>query len=227
MLPQGKSRIESECLCLTVSHSAWGRVSCRRCGQMRSIPPLPVLGIMREFRKNYGLAQAENVVTNQPLAVLYEADLRMPSLTHEYYFVGGGLRAVKGGVSFIIGEKDGEAVRQVLGRLSTGMTRQPDVATITADSDFQMQTVTFSQWRDEQGGQKLLSFDSPKNVSPGGTLVILFDEKYFGAKDFFLEPDDAPKVMPIYAQLRKQKTEHEARVQMLRKGQEQDEDTTE
>ena len=180
------------------------------------IPAVSLLGGMRTFRKTHGLAQAENVVTDLPLVVLYEADLAMPSLTHEYYFVDEKLRAIKGSVSYLVGEKDEETVRQVLGKISVGMTQLPDVKTIAPDRDFQIQTMPVSLWRNEQTGIVLLAFDSPKNASPGGTQVILFDTKYFGVKDFVLEPEDLPKIAPIYDQFRKQNTEYETRMQELK-----------
>lgn len=93
---------------------------------------------------------------------------------------------------------------------------QPDVKVIAADSDFQLQTVTFSEWKDGKTETVLLFFDSPGDALPGGTQVVLFDSKYFGRKDFLLEPDDEPKVGPIYNQLRKQNKEHNARIKELK-----------
>ena len=180
-------------------------------------PALPMLGTLREARKRQGLAQTENVITNLPTVALYETDLEMPRLIHEYYFVGDKLRAVKGNVSFVRGEKDETAAKQVLDRLSAQMTRLPDVNVIASDGDFQPQTVTFAYWRDERAGISLLAFDSPKGVAPGGMQIILFDEKYFGRKDFLHEPDDMPKLEPLYEQFRKHKTEHDARMQEIRR----------
>lgn len=176
-------------------------------------PAFPILGSMRTFRESHGLSQSENVITNLPLAVLYEADLEMPSLIHEYYFVGDQLRAVRGSVSYLEGTKDKGVVTQVLNKYSARMVQQPDVTIIAADSNFLLQTVTFSQWKDEQTGKVLLFFDSPEGVFPGGTQVIVFDSKYFGRKDFFLEPDDLPKITPLYDQLRKNKVQHDTRMQ--------------
>jgi hypothetical protein len=178
---------------------------------------LPVFDTLREARKSQGLAQSENVITNLPIAVLHEADLKMPTLFHAYFFVGGKLRAVKGNVGFMRGEKDEGVVKQVLDRLSAQMTRQPDVDVIASGGDLQPQTVAFAHWRDERAGKALLVFDSPKGAAPGGTQVILFDEEYFGRKDFLYEPDDLPKLEPLYEEFRKHKAEHEARMQELRR----------
>jgi hypothetical protein len=174
-------------------------------------PAMPVLGVMRAFRKTHGLSQAENVAASTPPAVLYEADLEMPCLNHEYYFIDNKMRAVKGCVSYLSGEKDTESARQVLGRLLARMVRHPDIKIVAADSDFQLQTITFSQWKDKQTGKVLFFFDSPENTFPGGTQAVLFDEKYFEKKDFFLEPEDMPKIAPLYDRLRERRAEHRER----------------
>ena len=180
------------------------------------LPALPLLGVMRMFREKHGLSQSENVVTNLPLSILYEANLEMPSLTHEYHFVDGWLRAINGSVSYLTGEKDKEDARKVLGRLSAHMSQESDIEIVAADGEFQLQRIKFSQWRDSKAGKVLLFFDADENVFPGGTQVILFDEKYFGVKDFFLVPEDLPKITTLYSQLRKSNAEHNSRVQELR-----------
>ncbi|MCL1919728.1 MAG: hypothetical protein FWG50_01415 [Kiritimatiellaeota bacterium] len=44
----------------------------------------------------------------------------------------------------------------------------------------------------------------------------MFDSKYFGRRDFFIEPDDLPKLAPHYEQLRRKSEEAKAETQELK-----------
>lgn len=121
-----------------------------------------------------------------------------PFVFYYYHFIEDRLRAVTQGVGHY-GKRDEQAIKHIRAALTRDLVKKAEEGILRLDKDMKQIPVNAELWEDKRNGTCLYFVDASNEMT-----VITFDPKYFGKKDFFMSPDEMPKIAPALETVRKQ-----------------------
>lgn len=121
----------------------------------------------------------------------------VPFLFDYYHFIENRLRAVTQGIGHY-GKRDEQTIKHIRDALTRDLAKQADETILRLDKNMQQVLVTAELWKDEKNGTCVYFVDASNEMT-----VITFDPKYFEKKDFFMSPDEMPKIALALETVRK------------------------
>lgn len=120
-----------------------------------------------------------------------------PVLCYYYHFIENQLRAVTQGIGHA-GKRDEQAIKHIRDALTRDMEKKSDEGILRLDQNMKQIPVNAELWADKRNGTCVYFVDASNEMT-----VITFDPKHFGKKDFFMSPDEMPKIAPALETVRK------------------------
>jgi hypothetical protein len=125
----------------------------------------------------------------------------VPLLLYQYHFIDGYLRAVTKSITYGYGRKrkqDEQTIKSVRDALARDLVKKSDEPILRLDEHMQQISMNAEIWADEKNGACVYFVDASNEMR-----VITVDPKYFQKKDFFMSPDEMPKIAPALEAVRK------------------------
>ncbi|MCG2679885.1 MAG: hypothetical protein L6455_07950 [Kiritimatiellae bacterium] len=164
-------------------------------GQPEKYPPLVMpknvaFGMTREALQAVrpDVMQIDEVVGSRNTNAIVLTELNEESsLAILYHFIDDRLRAVTRG-QLHFGHRDEQMVKLLHDVLTRDLVKKSDEKVLRLNEQMQRVQVNAELWTDEKSGVCVYFMDTSNEI-----VVITFDPKYFGKKDFFFCPDEMSK----------------------------------
>jgi hypothetical protein len=121
----------------------------------------------------------------------------VPFAYHQYHFLEGQLRAVTK-VTHRASKQGEQVIEQLHDALKKELVKTPDEKIVRGNGSMQPILLDAELWKDAKNGMSVYFVNGQKD-----TTVIVFDQKYFGKKDFFVSPEDMTEIESMFEKARK------------------------
>lgn len=163
------------------------------------------LAALKEARPQVRPSPAGVASRNASVVVLSEIERGTVLHGFAYHFLDGQLRAVAWNVSKVSmdqtggGKERAEAMTKgVHDQIADDLTKNPAEKIVLANAKLEAVTVDAELRKDNRTGMCVYYVDAENY-----TIAVLFDPKYLGKKDFFVDPKDASELESLLAKGRK------------------------
>lgn len=119
----------------------------------------------------------------------------LPLVFYQYHFIDNRLRAITKGIGYGNG-RDEQTSKRVHDVFIRDLKKQANENILRLNTE--LEQVPAEMWTDEDSGACIYFVDTSNELT-----VITFDPRYFQKKDFFMSPDEMPKIAPALETVRK------------------------